>query len=70
MGEHDQTVLHDEDAHQSIHDDGRTLRQGGLVYNPGYPVAVPGPGPKKVPYSSHNEYPHINITLRTAKRSR
>jgi len=26
MGEHDQTVLHDEDAHDSIHNDGRTLR--------------------------------------------
>src|SRR5712664_894751 len=25
MGEHDQTVLHDEDAHQSIHDDGRAF---------------------------------------------
>src|SRR5882724_8113452 len=48
MGEHDQTVLHDEDAHASIHDDGRTLRQGGLVYNPGYPVAVPEPGAQRV----------------------
>ena len=26
MGEHDQAVLHDEDAHQSVTDDGRTLR--------------------------------------------
>jgi hypothetical protein len=26
MGEHDQTVLHDEDAHESIHNDGRSLR--------------------------------------------
>jgi hypothetical protein len=26
MGEHDQTVPHDEDAHGNIHDDGRTLR--------------------------------------------
>jgi len=26
MGEHDQTALHDEDAHGNIHDDGRTLR--------------------------------------------
>jgi hypothetical protein len=26
MGDHDQTVLHDEDAHGNIHDDGRTLR--------------------------------------------
>jgi hypothetical protein len=25
MGEHDQTVLHDDDAHGSIHDDGRTF---------------------------------------------
>ena len=25
MGEHDQAVLHDEDAHGNIHDDGRTL---------------------------------------------
>jgi hypothetical protein len=48
MGEHDQKVLHDEDAHQSIHDDGRTFRQGGLVYNSGYPVAVPEPGVKQV----------------------
>jgi hypothetical protein len=47
MGEHDQAVLHDEDAHGNIHDDGRTLRQGGLVYNSGYPVAVPGPGVKR-----------------------
>jgi hypothetical protein len=48
MGEHDQTVPHDEDAHQSIHDDGRTLRQGGLVYNESYPKAAPEPGVKQV----------------------
>ena len=35
MGEHDQTVLHDEDAHDSIHDDGRTLD---------HPEFVPGAG--------------------------
>jgi hypothetical protein len=33
MGEHDQTVLHDKDAHASIHDDGRALRPAGL-YDP------------------------------------
>jgi hypothetical protein len=33
MGEHDQTVLHDADAHGDIHDDGRTLRPAGL-YDP------------------------------------
>jgi len=33
MGEHDQTALHDEDAHGNIHDDGRTLRPAGL-YDP------------------------------------
>jgi hypothetical protein len=37
-----------DDAHQSIHDDGRTLRQGGLVYNESYPKAVPGPRVKHV----------------------
>jgi hypothetical protein len=40
----DQTVQHDKDAHASIHDDGRTLRDKGLVYHAGYPVAVPAPG--------------------------
>jgi Bacterial toxin 5 len=50
MGDHssgypvDQTVQHDKDAHASIHDDGRTLRDEGLVYHAGYPVAVPAPG--------------------------
>ena len=33
MGEHDQTVLHGDDAHGNIHDDGRTLRPAGL-YDP------------------------------------
>jgi hypothetical protein len=34
MGEHDQAVLHDEDAHQSIHDDGRRFRPLGIDENP------------------------------------
>ena len=34
MGEHDQAVPHDEDAHQSIHDDGRTLRPLGINETP------------------------------------
>ena len=34
MGEHDQTVPHDEDAHQDIHNDGRTLRPLGINETP------------------------------------
>jgi Bacterial toxin 47 len=34
MGAHDQTVLHDKDAHGSIHDDGRRFRPLGIDENP------------------------------------
>lgn len=34
MGEHDQKVLHDEDAHGSIHDDGRRFRPLGIDESP------------------------------------
>jgi len=41
---------------------------GSYKAGPGTYRVDPAHGPGKVPYSSHNEYPHINITLRNGKK--
>ena len=41
---------------------------GSYKAGPGTYRVDPAHGPGKVPYSSHNEYPHINITLRNGTK--